>query len=178
MTAIKREGNSLSPDTYLELFTFDTTAIGGAGPLYYTNSSIGGATSTNIVWQGNNYNFLPLDLTGLDNKADGTALSRPTLSVSNVHKTLMAGILALGDLVGTKVTRCRTFYKFTDNGTDSNVLAHYPLEVYYMTRKIVQNKHTLQYELSNALDRQGLKLPKRQVLRDKGFPGVSRVRVR
>ena len=153
--------------------------------MYYTNTSFGTTNQfTNILWQGKQYLPLPFEVTGIDNKGDGSALSRPTISLSNISKTLMLGVLALGNLIGMKVTRCRTFYKFTDEGSEANVLTHFPLEVYFITRKVVQNKTTLQFELSSTLDRAGLKLPRRQVLRDgdgrvnSAFPGVSRVRVR
>jgi lambda family phage minor tail protein L len=189
-TTINQEANKLNPDAYLELFTFDASVIGRVdlvdGPiLYYTNTSAGSDSQfTNILWQGNEYLPLPFEVTGIDNKGDGTALARPTISLSNVHKTLMLAVLTLGDLVGMKVTRCRTFYKFTDNGSEPNSLTHFPLEVYYITRKIIQNRQVLQFEMSNALDRVGLKLPRRQVLREgdgtanSSFPGVSRVRIR
>lgn len=153
--------------------------------MYYTNTSFGGTNQfINILWQGHQYLPLPFEVTGIDNKGDGSALSRPTISLSNLSKTLMLGVLSLGNLIGMKVTRCRTFYKFTDNGTEPNNLTHFPLEIYFITRKVVQNKTSLQFELSSTLDRAGLKLPRRQVLRDgdgrvnSAFPGVSRVRVR
>jgi lambda family phage minor tail protein L len=176
--AIKKEGNKLSPDTYIELYDFDPTAIGGS-IRYITNTSSGGTDPTNnIFWKGHNYLPFPLEVTGYDNKSDGTALGRVTMTISNVHKSLIAGVLALGDLVGTKVTRTRTFLKFTDAGSEPNPDAHYPIEIYYITRKIMQNRASLQFELSNVLDRQEIRLPRRQVLKDQGFPGVSRVRIR
>jgi lambda family phage minor tail protein L len=178
-STISQEGNKLSPNAYVELFIFDASGIGGAGPLYYTNTSTGeGLFGTNIRWKGNEYLPFPFEITGIDNKSDGSAYNRPTITVSNIHKTLMVGVLALGDLIGTKVTRYRTFYKFTDRGSEANSLAHYPIDEYYITRKIIQNKQILQFELSNELDRPNSRLPGRQILRDGGFPGVSRIRFR
>jgi lambda family phage minor tail protein L len=176
MTTIQQEGNLLNPDAYMEFFDFDATAIGGT-IYYYTNCSAGGTTP--IVWRGNSYYPLPIEVTGYDNKADGTAPSRPQLTLSNVNKFLMAAVLSLGDLVGMKVTRWRTFYKFTDAGSAPNTSAYFPIEEHYIVKKLPSSiKTNLSFELAGPLDRPGLQLPRRQILRDLGFPGVSRVRVR
>ena len=182
MATIYTEGNSLNPDTYVELFIFDMTLIrnknGQVGSNhYYTNTPTGGLSAP-IIWQGNSYYPLPFDFTGVDNRGDGTSFSRPSLNVSNLNKELMISLISMGDLVGTKVTRYRTFYKFTDNGTEPNAGAYFPVNEYYITRKVSQNNKALQFEMSGALDRPGLKLPRRVILRDLGFPGVSRVRGR
>jgi phage-related protein len=91
----------------------------------------------------------------------------------------MQSILTLGNLTGMKVTRYRTFYKFTDAGTEPNINAHYPVEEYIITKKLPSSPKTIiQFEMSNVLDRQGLKLPRRQILRDLGFPAAARTRMR
>lgn len=179
-TTVQKEGNKLNPDSYLELWTFDMSMLqtpgGGYGSVYYfTNTPIGNLT---LTWQGHTYQSFPFEVTGIENKGDGSSANRPTLSVGNVSNTLLALILSLGDLVGAKITRCRTFYKFTDTGTEPNSLMHYPLESWYIVKKTMHNKLAAQWELANVLDRPGLKLPRKQILRDYGFPGVSRVRTR
>lgn len=170
------EGNKLQPDAYLELFDFDATLIGGAIS-YYTNTPTGGAVSP-ITWRGNNYFPLPFEITGVDVRGDGTAPNRPKLVMSNVNQFLLAAVLTLGDLVGMRVTRWRTFNKFTDNGSTPNILMHYPIEEWIITKKVAHSKVSIQFEMSSPLDRPGLRLPRKQILRDKGFPGVSRVRGR
>lgn len=179
---ISTEGNLLSPDIYVELFDFDSSMLLDAqsnpGEIsYYTNTPTGGGVSP-ILWKGNNYLPLPLELSGVDDRGDGSAPNRPTLAISNANQFLLAAVLSLGDLVGMKVTRWRTFYKFTDSGSEPNSLMHYPVEHWILTKKVAQSKNGLQYELSNPLDRPGLRLPRKQILRDAGFPGVSRTRLR
>ena len=153
--------------------------------LYFCNVGLGGdSTNINLLWQGNQYLPLPFEMTGVGSTGNGSSLPRPSIAISNVKKTLMFPLLTMGDLVGMKVTRCRTFYKFTDNGSEPNSLTHYPLEVFFVNKKSVHNKTMLQFELTSSLDREGLKLPRRQILRDgdgridSAFPGVSRVRIR
>lgn len=177
MSLLTKEGNSLNPDIYLELFDFDATTIPGGTVSYYTNTPTGGDSSP-ILWKGNNYFPLPFELSNVDTRGDGTAPNRPTISISNVNQYLLAAVLSLGDLIGMKVIRWRTFYKFTDNGTNADPLMHFPADEWIVTKKMAHSKSGIQFEMSSPLDRPGLRLPRKQILRDKGFPGVSRVRAR
>ena len=182
MSDITIEGNKLSPDTYIELFDFDASYIGGTMS-YYTNFSLGGVNP--LIWRGNSYYPLPFEITGVETRGDGTAQARPQIAVSNVDQFLMAAILSLGDLVVMRVTRWMTFYKYLDSAntpvpSSPNTLMYFPLETWIITKKVAQSKNGVQLEMSSPLDRPGLKLPRKQILRDgvNGFPGVSRLRLR
>jgi phage-related protein len=50
--------------------------------------------------------------------------------------------------------------------------ATFPNEVYYVDRKVVENRNIIQFELSATFDLNGVRLPKRQVL-PADFPGVG-----
>lgn len=176
-SVITIEGNKLNPDAFVEMFSFDTTLIApGSSILYFTNSPI--QSLTKLTWKGEEYQYFPFSFSGVSHKMDGTALAQPTLTVSNVHRVLISALLSIGDLTGTIVTRTRTFYKFTDLGTEPNPLAHYPIEQYRIIQKKLQNRLSIQYLLSTTLDNPGAKLPARQILRDFGFPGAGRIRRR
>jgi lambda family phage minor tail protein L len=174
-STITAEGNKLSPDTYMELFDFDASIIGGTLS-HYTNTPTDSLNP--ILWRGNSYYPLPFEVTGVESRGDGTASARPHIAISNVNKFLMAAILSLGDLIGMRVTRWRTFYKYTDAGSSPNSLMYYPLDTWIITKKVAMSKNGIQFEMSSPLDRPGLKLPRQLILRDQGFPGVSRVRMR
>lgn len=177
--SIKIEGNRLSPDTYLELFDIDFSTIGLAEvtqKIYITNSPQ--EAGKPLSWKGNPYFSVPIEFKGVEYKADGTAPARPTLNVSNINKELMIPIYVLGDLTGTTVRRWRTFYKYTDQGSAPDPNAHYPVDEFIVIRKVTQSPTVLALELASPLDRPGLRLPRRQILRDLGFPGVSRIRLR
>lgn len=181
-SSIDIEGSGLAPDAYLELFIFDSTMLldahGNPGTISYFTNTGREANLKPIVWRGNTYYPMPLQLTGADVRADGTAMSRPQLAVSNVNRFLLAAILTLGDLIGMRVTRFRTFERFLDNGVDPNVNMHYPLDYWIVTKKLVHTNKAIAFELSNQLDVPGVKLPKKLILRDEGFPGVGRTRAR
>jgi lambda family phage minor tail protein L len=177
MTTIIQEANKLNPDIYLELFDFDATSLGGV-KLYFTNTPTGGINSA-ITWRTNHYYPFEFELTGIEARADGNNTSRPQIKVNNINKFFWAALSIAGDLEGMIITRWRTFYKFTDNGDEPNINMHYPLNVWVVTRSLPSsNKTGLQYELSGPLDIPNLMLPKEQILRDTGFPGVNRVRAR
>ena len=173
---IYEEASKLQPsDAYIELVDFDATPLGGQ-VYYFTNLPTGSGNT--IKWRGNNYYPLPFEITGIESKGDGTAPNRPQIVISNVHKVLYAAVLSLGNLIGMRVTRWRTFFKYTDNGSEPNPIMHYPEDLWIVTKKMSHTRDVLQYELSSVLDRPGLMLPRAQILKDFGFPGVSRVRRR
>ncbi|RLC98690.1 MAG: phage minor tail protein L [Chloroflexi bacterium] len=185
MTTIAKEGNSLSPDALVTLFEFDVSPIldepTGSDTYYYTDTSVG--NESGILWGGNVYTPFPFVFKGISSKADGTAPARPTITVSNINEVFYAAFLSIGDLTGSKVVRHRTFYKFTEAGSEPNPLAEFPINKYIVMRKVKQDKFTVEYELGTAIDQPLLKLPKRLILRDETLhnlhaPGVSRTRLR
>jgi len=185
MVSIAKEGNSLAPDALVTLFEFDISPIldapTGSDSYYYTNTDVG--SEFGIVWGGNNYTPFPFIFNGVTRKADGTAPSRPTITVSNINEAFYAAFLLAGDLTGSRVVRHRTFFKFTDNGSEPNLLAEFPINEYIITKKIKQDKYSIEYELSSSIDQPMLQLPRRLILRDftttnLTAPGVSRNRLR
>ena len=185
MVSIAKEGNSLAPDALVTLFEFNVEPIletpTGNDVYYYTDTDVG--DSSGILWKGNLYTPFPFAFSGMNRKADGTAPTRPTITVSNVNEVFYAAFLSLGDLSGSKVTRHRTFYKFTDNGSEPNVFAEFPVNEYTVVRRRKQDRLTIEYDLGSSVDQPTLMLPKRLILRDKTTnnlhaPGVSRTRLR
>jgi lambda family phage minor tail protein L len=178
---IQVEGNKLSPDTYIELLDFDYSNLSSGGDsgsvIYLTNTPTGGGVAP-IAWRSNNYFPFPYELTNIETRGDGTAPNRPTISLANSNKFLLAAVISFGNLIGTTVRRWRTFYKYTDGQPEANTIMHYPIEEWVIIKKTGQSKNGLQFEMANALDRPGLRLPRRLILRDQGFPGVSKVRLR
>jgi len=146
-----------------------------------------------VVWQGKTYVPAPIQAEGFESSSRGT-LPQPTLSISSQSETgndqlalLKYEIRKIGDLIGAKVTRKRTFAKYLDSvnfgrnaeakiGRNSNMLpdgyepdpfAYLPSDVYFIERKQSENKTMLSYQLSSVLDLEGTKLPKRVILADK-----------
>lgn len=158
---------------YIELFDIDATNIGGTFT-YITPNTNGG---NKVVWRGNEYIPCPIEGEGFEiNKQ--AAPPRPTIRVSNINKLLLASVISLGDLVGAKVTRWRTFRQFLDGEINADPDAHMAKEIYYIYQKTTHNRSEIAWTLRSNMDFENLQLPGRQILRDKGFPGVARIRVR
>tara|TARA_Y100000034_G_C6907013_1_gene421231 strand:+ start:2382 stop:3623 length:1242 start_codon:yes stop_codon:yes gene_type:complete len=143
-----------------------------------------------IIWQGNTYIPAPIQATGFENSSRGT-LPTPILSISSQSETgtdqlalLRYEILKLGDIIGAKVTRRRTFAKYLDlanfkatdstprlaelpDGYEPDPNAELPRDIYFIERKTAENKSTIQYQLSSILDLEGIKIPRRTIISDK-----------
>ena len=84
------------------------------------------------------------------------------------------------DLNGSTFTRIITLAKFLDNenflsgtnpyGTPGS--DEFPREIYFIDRKITENRELVSFELVSEMDLINLRLPRRQVTR-KLFPGVG-----
>ena len=178
---------SINPGAIIELFTLtlDSTLHGSSTVHRFHNGSNMNANG-NIVWAGNSYEKFPIKCEGFDFGSTGT-LPRPTISVSNIFgtiTTLLQGVnqTTIGnDLNGTKLVRIRTLAKFLDAvnfegntnpyGTpDPN--AEFPQEIYFLDRKITENRDLVQWEAISALDLVNVKLPKRIATREL-FPGIG-----
>ena len=178
---------SINPGAIIELFTLtlDSTLHGSSTVHRFHNGSNMNANG-NIVWAGNTYEKFPIQCEGFDFGSTGT-LPRPTISVSNIFGTITALLQAANqttvgnDLNGTKLVRIRTLAKFLDAvnfegninpyGTpDPN--AEFPQEIYFLDRKITENRDLVQWEAISALDLVNVKLPKRIATRAL-FPGIG-----
>lgn len=163
--------NNDSP--FVELFRVDLTPLGGS---VYLFTNFANPDGTPLSFNGQTYQFLPIQAEGWDFTSTGTP-PKPMLTVSNVSKTLLYDVISLGDLVGGTVTRIRTFAKYLDNGSSPDGSRFLGPETYIIEQKTGHNEQFIAFQLTSIFDRLGMRLPRRQVLRDKGFPGVSRTRV-
>lgn len=163
---------------FVELYSVDATAFGGSLYYFCNQKNISGG---NVVFGGITYQAMPIQVTGWDLSSTGTS-AKPTLSISNLSKVLLAAVISQGDLVGAKVTRTRTFAKFLADGATPNATAFIGPDKMVIEQKTFHDRSMIQFQLSSVMDRMGMKLPRRQVLKDANhlgcaFPGVSRTRV-
>ena len=164
--AFSKELASLTPSGVVELFVLDASEVGGSVLYFYSGTGVTTQPTLpnpQISFQGQVYHALPIEVKGFEFSAKGE-LPRPSIVFSNVAGAFTALSLMYEDLIGAKLTRKRTLRKFLDDGSDPDPNAELPPDVYYVDRKVNENKFTVEFELGTILDVEGLTLPKRQVL--------------
>ena len=180
------ELQKINPSAIIELFELQLIAsIHGSDQLFRWHSGTNQTDNGEIVWQSNSYARMPIEAEGFEFTGKGQ-IPRPTLTVSNVLSTLTTLIASVNvftpanDLNGAKLTRIRTTADNIDAvnfsggtnpfGTPSS--NKFPDEIFFLDRKIIENRQVIQYELVSALDLQNVRVPKRQITR-KDFDGVG-----
>jgi lambda family phage minor tail protein L len=147
-------------DGIVEMFDLDLSVI-TADPndkFYFTNQIK--PDSTKIQWKGNIYEPIPIASAGYEKSTTGQ-IAQPSLTVANVLGTFTQVIGELDDLVGAKVTRRRTLGKYLDGEPGADPLQEFPIDVFYIERKVQENSMIISWELASVLDLEGLKLPRR-----------------
>lgn len=145
------------------LFELDLTEIGGSDILYFTESIDNDYTAINF----NAREYTPIHLKSEGWQVTGTGtLPRPKLIVSNVLLTFAAYINSFDDLVGAKLTRRRTLEKYLDGKPTANPNAEFAADIYRIRSMPQKTKTVAEFELTPYMDYEGIKIPKRQILRD------------
>jgi len=162
MTELAQEQQKLSSDPVVEMFDFDATNIGGGVYRFYA----GAPSDATLVWRGNLYVPIPVMAEGWEYTGKGS-LPTPTFKISNVALLMSSIIENLGDPLGAKITRWKTYERFLDapQGSEPDPDKHFTKEIYQVERKVNQNAELVEFELSAAIDQDGRKLPSRQVVR-------------
>lgn len=143
----------------VELFTIDTTSIGGIDVFHFTPSS-----HTPISFNGIEYTPMPISISGLNRSMDA-APGRVNMQMSSMNGLVAAAVISLGDLVGAKVTHIRTFKNFLDGQEDGGMQQSFPVERFIIYQKEVFSRQAIQWILTTELDRPGAMLPMRQCLK-------------
>ncbi len=159
---IAQDIQEFATDNLVTLFEVDFTLLGGVVQFLSPNTKDGQP----ITFDGQQYVPIPIFVEGYEISGRG-ALARPTLRISNVLGSVSSLLQQFGDdLGGTTVTRRRTFQKYLDGEPSADPTAIFPLDVFVIDRKVAHTKAFVEFELISPLDKRGLALPRRQVLRD------------
>ena len=124
----------------------------------------------NIIWQGQTFEPMALEVSGLEMRSDGKA-SAPTFSMSNdiggIQGAVSAYCLQFSDFAGAKLKVITTLAKYLDvenfstgNSTASNEAKE---QLWHIEQKTSENAQAVTFELSNPIDFEGLKIPVRQI---------------
>ena len=181
------ELQKVSPSSLIELFTLSLDAtLHGSSTVYRFHSGANLNTFGAVVWAGNTYSKFPVEVTGFEFNGTSTTLPRPKLRISNMLSTFTALLLDVNqttpgnDLNGAKLTRIRTLASNLDaanfsggsNPFGTPSADKFPDEIYFLDRKVLENRHFIKYECVSALDLANVRVPKRQFTR-KDFPGIG-----
>lgn len=166
---LQSEAQRAAPGDVIELFTLDLTSYGGP-VLYFTPEVTKGMEP--VTFGGIVFSPVPVSAEGYEKNARG-ALPRPKFSLSNINLGASALLEQYGDLVGCTVTRITTLSTFLDAvnfpggvNPDADPGQYWGPEIYKVERKTGQTPFAVEWELSAAIDQDGLKLPRGQVLRN------------
>jgi lambda family phage minor tail protein L len=170
ISSVYEDLSVLAPNAIIELFQLELVPVlHDSSDIYYFHAGVNAAVSGNIVFAGDTYVRLPIEVTGFEFSSSGS-LPRPTLTVSNLGGELSAVLLDVNsftpgnDLGGAIVTRIRTLKKYLDGEATADPFATGPQEIWYIDRKSAETRDAVQWELASKFDLAGIFLPKRQLI--------------
>lgn len=160
-----------NPSAIIELFELElVTAIHGNNDKYYFHAGTNATNNGDIVWNGQAYLRFPIEAEGFEYNGQGQ-LPRPTIRISNLQGTITTLLLTLpAGLEGAKVVRVRTLAKYLDavnfsgGNPTADPTAEFPREIYYIDRKVTENRDVVEFELVSSMDLAGVRAPKRQCI--------------
>ena len=182
----------IAPGALIELFQLELNVTQhGVAETYYFHAGTNDNGYGDVVWDGQAYMALPIEVEGFEYSGQGT-LPRPKIRISNIMGTITELLLRLiqtygsDGLEGAKFTRIRTLGRFLDavnfpsgsyvvsnywdvgyeSGTSGTAdpYAEFPREVYFVDRKSAENRDVVEFELASAFDMAGVRAPKRQCI--------------
>lgn len=168
-TAHIQEAQKLAPDALVELYSLDTTMLtniyGQPGQGDVLNFCSGTLNQAPVRFNGVSYQPMPIEGTGFEWNGQGK-LPMPKLKIASLSGLAAGLTYQYSDLLGAQVTRLRTFARFLDGQPDADPTAVFEPDIFRIDRKSAQNKAYVEFELAAIFDQQGVRLPKRQALRD------------
>lgn len=166
---ITSEIQKLEPSAIVELFVLDATAIGSDVFRFHAGTN---GLRQNLVWQGNTYVPFPVQASGFDMSGNGQ-LPRPKLVMANVTGAITLLVLQYEDMLGAKITRKRTLARYLDavnfpgsTNPTADATAEFPDDVFFIDRKVTENRDVVEFELAAAFDVAGVQLPRRQIIQN------------
>ena len=168
--SISADLQSLTPGNIVTLYELDTRPIGGFDQLFFHEGT--NPLGATLVWGGHQYVQFPIEAEGFEKNGNGS-LPRPKLRAANVDGLLGQLARELNGLEGAKLVRTRTFLKYLDAvnfpggvNPSADSSQYIEREIWFISRKAVENRMILEYELASSFDVSGVKLPRRQVIQN------------
>ena len=160
----------LAPSAIIELFELRLdSALHGSTNITRFHNGCNAALTGGIIWDGNTYSSVPIVAEGFEQSATGT-LPRPTISIANTDSMVTALLLDVNevtphnDLTGAEFRRIKTLKRYLDGESTADPNAQWPVEIWYIDRKSVENRDIVSFELASQFDLAGQFVPKRQLI--------------
>lgn len=152
-------------DAIIEMYEIDLSTIGDgfSGQYFLTNEIM--PDNSFVRWKGQTYTSFPIEAGGFDISTKGQ-MAQPEITVANVFGTFSNAISSADDLVGAKVIRRRTLFKYLDNGPSPDSSQEFPDDIFYIERKSAETNITVTWQLASKIDLEGLLLPRRVITQD------------
>lgn len=166
--SIHSEIQKLNPSAIIELFVLDGTSIGDGIFRFHAGTN---ELHSDIVWQGETYIKFPIEVKGFEINGQGQ-LPRPKLKTSNYMSTITTLLMSYSDLIGAKLIRKRTLKKYLDavnfasGNPSADATAEFPDDIFFVDRKVLENRDVVEFELSSSLDLSGVELPRRKIIQN------------
>jgi lambda family phage minor tail protein L len=177
---------SLLPDSIVDLYEIDFSNLQynfeqlndlyglniGAECIYRFCPAING--SNPIIWQSKSYQPLPIEMEGFNHNSDGS-LPRPKIRIGNPEGIFSKIFYSNEDFINSKVTRKRTFVRFLDAENFNRGInpfgepdpgSHYEDDVFYVNRKVSEDKQFIEIELVSVLELEEAFVPARIMMSD------------
>lgn len=160
---IESDVQKLEPGAVVELFEFDGTSLGAGVLHFHADTTIGP-----IWFQSIKYSPWPIEVDGF--ALETSKPPNPTLRVANLDGSISLLCAHFDDLVGARIVRRRTFARYLDaenfpNGNPTaDPGAEFQPSAWFIERKVDEDPEKVEFELSSALDFNGVKLPRRQIV--------------
>lgn len=174
-------GKGINQDFARAIFDVEPTALIELYTLYYdyqndSQAQIHFHGGTNgvagkIIFNGQEYLPIPVESEGFEVLGD-QRLPRPKIRVSNAGLYVSSLLRKYNNLNGAKVIRKRTFVKFLDDANfpggsnpfgTANPNAKMPDDKYFISRKINENKLSVEFELVSSLELENVEIPNRKI---------------
>lgn len=149
-------------DAIIEMFEIDlsTIADGFSGQYFLTNEIM--PDDSFVQWKGQTYTAFPIQAGGFDISTKGQ-MPQPEITVANVFGSFSSVVSSADDLIGAKVTRRRTLFKYLDNGPSPDSSQEFPDDIFYIERKTSETNLSITWQLASKIDLEGLLLPRRVI---------------
>ena len=156
------------PSALISLFSLDLKDAGGKAYRFHAGEN---GYTTDIIWDGETYYYIPISMQGFDYSTE--SMPRPKLTFDNTDSFMSLKTRYFENFVGYNIYRIRTFVKYLDkenfpNNTNpfgtEDATAHFPKEKFIINKKTIENQNIVEFELSSPLEHEEAEIPNRKIV--------------